>query len=304
MKTLSNQEKMILHFLEPKMISDGTVIETDAVNYLMKLPYDILINICNQSSQLNDFMHSASIMLSVIAKKLKSLNYIYVPIQSMDGKEQHDVFDHYLAALITQSYFINLPAARRSVKAKQFCSTMLDKACELGLYNALIIRCKQTIKKATIPGLSLVARQEIASFLTVDIRRLAHLYWSMGYLQAGSLWQEIGNYFVKEENRNEEEKNYGVALHDEAVKYFLCASLLRQHPLSRNILNALTQGRGVSSLSCEEGLYFETWEDFQSMIYHWISGEQYEKILHLAEEEIASILSLTENSKTECKKAA
>ncbi len=306
MTTLNDQEKTILTFIEPKITAytSGMPIDDVVADYLLKLPYDVLIAICNHSSQLNYFMHSDPRMLSVIAKKLKESNYINVPIQSMDGKERHEVFDHYLAALMTQFYLANLPTIRRSIKAKQFYLTMLDKACELGLYNALVIRCKQTMRKAVVPDLSIVVRQEIIQSLTADIRRLTNLYWNIGYLQAGSLRQGLGNYFVGGEEKNEAARNDGIALHDEAAKDFLCAFLLRQHTPSISIMNALTQGKGLASLSCEEDLHFETWEEFQSMIYDWVTEEQYEKLLHLAEREIASILNLPEHDTTEWKKAA
>lgn len=300
MTELNEQERTILAYIEAKIDfnTDNTVSE--AINYLMSLSYTVLIYISAYSDKLHHFLHFNFSMLSTMGKKLKENHYIHVPVYSMDNQEKHDIFDHYLSALMVQEYFTKLPTIRRSAEAKRLCLEILHQASELGLYNALIVQCEHKISQAKMPGLSITAREEIIQYLIISIKRLTNLYWSIGHLQAGSLWQSLGDYFFNKE----EEKNYGIELHKTALKHFLCAFLLRNYPMSINIMDSLTQGKGLTGVAYEENSSPQTWDEFHDMIYSWVDGEQYENILSLAKQEIQNTLSQANTNEQEWKKAA
>ena len=280
MSDLNYQEEDILTYFETAFLTNSSYNVKHAANYLTQFHYITLMNCCFKNEKFKNFCQTNDALHAELALLLKRFGYTNVALKSMDNSEFHSIFDLFLAALAMKIYYDNFAFARRSLEARNCGFKALDTACQLGLYHALIEKCRHSIKNIAKHSSAKEEIKEYLSLLINDINRLTNLYWSMGYVMAGVMLQEVGNYFLTTQNDQEQGKFF----HEQAIKKFLCATLLSDAPISLQIIHSLNPEQGY--LKVLEPLHVKTWQEFQQLLAKWIGEEEYARILALAKNEI------------------
>lgn len=282
---LNEQERQILENIVSAMASHLAEDIDRVIDYLVHCSYATVLKLYCKNTEIKNFCQSNTRFHNVLSKILKDYGYINIEINAMDGKERFTIFDHYMAALSMHNYYTNLVSAHYSKEIQAGAIRALDIACELGLYNALVARCKQNIKKIISVKPSDANNELSMQIILEDDRRLSNLYWGIGYIQAGCLLQEIANFFLKVKM-----KEKGVLLHEKAIKYFLCAFLLKDNAYSNEIINTFTSEERLLSLFNQNDVEISSWDEVQILLNSWVEDSDYERIFLLAEKEIEGAL--------------
>jgi hypothetical protein len=173
------------------------------------------------------------------SEMLKEMGYFGFEIQSTNKKESFGVFNQYIA-----SYLFAL---------KQ--ENSLDKACDLGLYHALIERCSYNLK--TIPSLRDNQRSKAQEQLLTDSERLANLYSTLGNLHACFNLISLGDFY---QNQNETEyAALSKLFFEKAVVYFICAEKLFSDTMSQNIIKTICENNNLTLVDLF-GSHFKSFE--------------------------------------------
>lgn len=280
---LDQQDKKDLAYLESIILSNNINEGLDkAIQLLSNSNCIFSIKILENSSQIREFCSSNAILQNELSKKLRKSGYVSLEIRSINGDEKLSILDIYIAALILNEHFDNLESARTSNERKNWCIKLLDLASEIGLYNALLIRCKKNTKTIVNQQTLESDRNKAMDAVINDTKRLSNLYWGIGYVQAACLLQIPANYFLQ----IKKERKRGILLYEEAIKNFLCASFLEGNSYSNQIIDNMTLGKGILSAFNENGHDVETWDEAKEIIRGWVEDDVYERIYVLAEEEI------------------
>jgi hypothetical protein len=173
----------------------------------------------------------------------------------MDGKEHFDVLDLYLSAYLQKT------ASSRDL-AKQYHTDVkvaLNDACQLGAYDALLVRCetsfnaiRENAKKLISSGankdaLITLLDQDTTKFLE-DNKRLSNLYWGLGYVQAACRLYTLSQLSFQTEGgesaENEEKTRKKICI-EQAVQHFLCAAALDQNDSSKMIMHNIIGEKNI-----------------------------------------------------------
>lgn len=285
---LTQQEKKALNAIELMIDANNHKNFEKLSNILIKYPIELLQKLSDSSSKLKDFCQNNTEFHEAIASSLQNYDYINVEIISMDSKEHFNLFAIFTAACYFSQYYANLPEARTSKKAKIRCMQGFEVACQLGLYQALTARCDQNITLLLSQVTANESKEKAITSILHDTKRLANLYWGMGYRQAGCILQDL----VEKMTLFWEEKNRTTILHEESIKNFLCASFLESHPTSARIELSLTKGKGYISYMMDRG--FKThasWDEAKTELRKQVNDDAiYERLLNAAKLEIDTIL--------------
>ncbi len=207
-----------------------------------------------------------------------------LPIQSMDQKEHIKLYDLIIALAFYQT-FLSMNA--RDPKRIE----VLNKACDLGLYSALIVRIKTHISIIKNQGTQ-PKGEEALKKLMIDTKRLSNLYWRLGYLQSAYFFRDISNHFydlhltmidTDAEVILEKAQYFSLI----AVHNFLCAGFLIENAASNQIWQNIPDGKIIDSQVLQQQTP-KTWTDQQAAFFlEKLGVELYEKIYTEAQAEIS-----------------
>lgn len=247
---------------------------------LANFPYKALVRICQKDNFVEKFCRTNPDFLALIKEKLSPTNYPDIGMESIDGKENYHLFDIYLAA----SFMSHFMTAGRGDRDRV---PSLNAACDLGLYNALSIRC--IINEKTVKNMSLKEddREQAVKEIMADTKRLINLYWGAGYVQAGCILHSLANHFLAKEDENE--INRGQSMREDAIKNFLCAALLQNNDTSNAQIQSVTKGQGLMALFEGGNVHFSDWTEAKVICQEW-AKDSYPILEKCAQEEINSVL--------------
>jgi hypothetical protein len=128
--------------------------------------------------------------------------------------------------------------------------SMLDQACEWGLFKALVKRCD--INTDIMIGNDESAKAAAYVELVVDLAQLGHLYWSVGFIHAARIYLDIANHYDQkhkaEYGDESSEEGYlpmAAAYHDEAARNYHRARFLFSQPQSQNVSVVVYREKGL-----------------------------------------------------------
>jgi hypothetical protein len=274
--TLSAQEKALVSYIENIIqLKENNNNEADQtklieiVGWLENYNYDFLERLSSNSPSIKNLYLTNEKLNTTWQNKLATGKYPSQNFVSIDGETTYTIYDLYMASTIYSNYI------------KDNNDNYLNQACEKGLYNALIERCKKNMvtlfaQDIDSPEASIVLKQ-----IDLDTKELARIYWGIGYFQAGCILNKIATHFIQV--ANEERDTNASEAHDEhitrgtlflgqSVKYFLCSNDLQDSDISNAILNNLTSNTGLKLLMTGD-LKFDNWTDAKKEFQDWIKDD-------------------------------
>jgi hypothetical protein len=293
---LDEADRKTLKTIELMIDSNRSEYIDKLIYGLPRYPIDLLQRLYDASPKLKDFCQKNAKFQEAIADSLHRHGFMNVEINSMDGKEYFSLFDIFIAAGNLGKYYnyINLPQKEKTKEARLHGIQSLNKACELGLYQALTARCDQNTTLLLSQAASSERKEEAIASILNDTKRLSNLYWKLGYIQAASILQEMAEKTVPLWDEKGREGINRLALFlEECIKNYLCAFFLEDHPYSNKIELGLTLGKGyVDYIMDKRGIKVPTWEEAKIKFRSWVKNNDatYERLLNTAKREIDTIL--------------
>lgn len=209
-------------------------------------------------------------------------------------------------------------------------SILLNKACSLGSFKALRMRCIINTEVLKRPGTSLSsqASEGRIAWILSDVKRLCNLFGAPGYIASGIILNNLGACFipndiklirselkrelevnateaeeiepeslVAEEKTPDNAKNEvdvlrGLDFYYEAIKCFLVAMLLQNDEYSNHLFLVITKGAGPAGLFHKDDPFdMSSWENAIRYIKSTMNEETFKTILSRAEKEREYYLS-------------
>lgn len=248
----------------------------DLVDTLINYRHDFLLRACQREPKVENFCRTNPLFIDALKKEIqasfdadKSVNHPYLEIRSMNGVLRYTVFDLYLATMFEQISSSRELATAFKIEMKK----SLDYACQLGLYDAFLVRCESLFN--TIKN-NISTLDENNAKILVNIDMLTNLYWGIGYLQAGCRLYTLGEVLLQAE-----QEDCCRMFREQAVKNFLCAALLENDSYSNEIMNNITANKGVAQVFdpfLEENNFegqFTNWSDAKKFFCERIGEESY-----------------------------
>jgi hypothetical protein len=200
------------------------------------------------------------------SKELETLKKISCPtntILSIDGTELCTP----LLLLVGALYF-------KDFNDNSSDLTLLDKACETGLYLALARRIEINLEKLEDSNTSEKDKISIAEILLNDARRIANLYWTPGLMDAVNILgkladyrtripgevEEIARFMLRNEGNNRktstQEKDQTeppifFLLFEEMIKKYHIAIELKDHRISKSLKEVICPGEETYGKNAE-----------------------------------------------------
>jgi hypothetical protein len=177
------------------------------------------------------------------------------PIASVDGGKKIHVVDQIVAASIFTKY----------QKSSDRNPELLNYACDNGSYPALRARCdetrarlKEAIDKQAYPNIN-------ADFdkLNADLKSLANLYWTVGYMDASKIWLDLAITYANKtatptmENADPETTLWIKTFAEAAAENIYCAKILSANETSQAIIQDLC---GASHTTLQEVYQVKDWD--------------------------------------------
>jgi hypothetical protein len=216
-----NYAKGILEEGEPDEIEE-------VISKLKKFSFLHLLKMSQMDKSFLEFCRKNEMFHSLLVADLKDASkagesgafHPTAGMVSLDGVQTFSVFDFYLAA-----HFENVALNRGlSQQYKIPSKSALDYACELGLYDALLVRSQinfEQIKKSLADSSNTTNVNMMDSALKLiisDSDRLCNIYRELGYIQSALRFYALSTQpFAKEQQD---------AFLDRAIKNMLCADRL------------------------------------------------------------------------------
>jgi hypothetical protein len=259
---------------------------TELADLLVKISPIQFYRLTTLSTEIQEYCSTQSTFDFIWQEKLISNKCPSIVIHSKDAKEHLSPYDLFIGLSFYQSF---LTLNVRDVKRVE----ALNKACDVGLYAALIVRIKTHVSVIKNQGLQPKGEEEFNKLLN-DTKRLSNLYWRLGYLQAAYTFRDISNHFydlhlalidTDAELILQKAQLFGQL----AVHHFLCASFLVEHPTSKEIWQNIPDGKMIDS-SIEQQDQMQVWMDNQNAIFlEKLGVELFEKIYIEAQQDVKLI---------------
>jgi hypothetical protein len=204
----------------------------------------------------------------LIKLRLSEMGYPSMAIVSIDGKDSFSIYDFYSSSVIYSKFIQTSDIAA------------LNQACDRGLYNALIERCKKNYETMSKHDYKSLEFENAIAEIQKDIKELSRIYWGIGYFQAGCILNQIACHLMEQNkatyNNSEASPSLllmGKSILEQSVKCFLCASSLTESQYSNEILNNLTKDADLLGL-LKGDLQFDNWPQAEIKFREWI-GDNY-----------------------------
>lgn len=271
------RQSSILNILKNK--KPDSAVYKEMLLALKDYPLKLLFRLAVNSPEIRRLLQTDETLNAAWCKKLKENKIPAETIISFDGTRTIYPFDQLMASylLATQEKYSDQHA---------FAQELLDKACELGSYDALIQRLDDsTVRIADAEANSLTKEQiqfHIAR-ITADAAVISNLYWSLGCIDAAIKLLDVAKYyfFLTPQNivverffmpmasgkfawpRDDKSWPAPILIAEIAVETLFRAKLLADFPPSKQVTEMLTNGCNL--LTGYEN-YFQSEEKLQHLI--------------------------------------
>lgn len=265
--------------------------KSELVNKVKNFPYLTLLSACKMNKDVEDYCRTNTAFIDALKDKIKdasgssnkSISHPSLEIISMDNAERYSVFDLYIASMFERAALSRQATSSENINAK----TALYNACELGLYDALLVRSESTYLEIR-KNLNSEAEKNLSiKKLIGDTNRLTNLYWGLGYVQAGCKLYALAALLL-ESGEVERSK----AFKEEAIQKFLCAALLDKNDYSNEIVFNITGKKALGNVLNE---FFETngldikftdWTNAKIFLSEMVGRDRFDTIANQAKVEI------------------
>lgn len=274
---LNTDELDALNFMEHLIEQNTGSSDERLINKLKSISAESIVLFTNKSLILKRFCENNSTLRTYWEEQLtKPSNHYPYPsfdLISIDKSKTKAifVFDHYVAA----AYFSAALDPKYPNRPE-----MLSKACEIGLFNALVFRAEMNQKDINENKGN---KETHITELEEDAKKIANYYLGYGCAKAASFLMNLAPAFTDNPKR----------LNDcwkQISEYIFCAFLLKEHKESNEMVLALTKSRYENLDSVLPSLGIERWEVIEGTIKKLISEQDYKDSLSKAEKRIAPAL--------------
>lgn len=275
-----NEEKIRQAIL--KVIPAGAASKAPNRERIIKIladyPVRLLYALSERSPEINQLCESNDVLNLKWASLLTSLEYPSIPIQSIDGEKGVSLFSQLKGAFL-------LSELNKNPDLNDIHSfAILNKACELGMFQALIKRLNfvsESIKtKTSVAGINSCIQQILS-----DVQQLSNLYWSIGCLDASLILFNTVEYFFNKEdsafyiNRffmpaktnhfswqskyDDKSMPFPILILEAAMENIYLARILADFPQSKEITEYISHGKGLMA-GHEES--FKSTDELQKLV--------------------------------------
>lgn len=243
---------------EPNDQNAKDVIVQTLTTYPLRLLYAFSFN----SEILNELLETDPILNRKWATFLKTLHYPYHEISSCDGTLKISLFTQLKGAYLLSEL------AKHSNLADRAAFPIMNKACELGIYHALIKRLNFFCDMLTnSDGKNPEMLNTYLQFILKDVATLSNLYWTMGNIDVTLiLFNTVNKMFAIDAQKNSidrfffsaktnhfswlqkydvSDKPYPIMLLEVAVENLYLARLLHDMPASQRITAELSRANNA-----------------------------------------------------------
>jgi hypothetical protein len=248
--SLSSTELTVMGSLE-KLISANTPKKilkvTDAFkNYSLTTQAKLI----HSNEIIREFCQTNSTVRTIISDKLKEFNSPNIDVISKDKLESHTILDHVFGYHLMDAFV----SQKRDDSSGQSRANILRDACAIGSYHGLVIRCKFNLVALNNSAITSDAekKQKVLEKILVDCDHLSNLYGAIGYIRKAIVLLELSLCFD-----TQNDKDRMVIYKQQAIKNFVCASLLQEDKYSNALIDSITNGAGVSSLFADTNNEFQ-----------------------------------------------
>lgn len=250
------------------------------VKTLTTYPLRLLYAFAENSKVINELLENDPSLNRTWISYLQTLHYPYHEIIACDQSQKISVFTQLKGA------FLLSELAKYPQLTDRAALTILNKACELGMYHALIKRlnffCDMLAKS---DNNNFDATKTYLPVILKDTARISNLYWTMGSIDAtlilfntlNKMFELAGQkilierYFLPAKNNqfswlkkyDDTEKPYPIALLEAAVENLYLARLLQDMPASQLITAQLSKTNNALEGLEEE---FSDYAELQTLV--------------------------------------
>lgn len=192
-------------------------------------PYTIF-RLASASESFKAFCLSSQLLADTWGSILRDSGQLGETLFSIDKKIQLPIYNQYIGTFILDEleYSKKFSSDTEDKKIIGFDEKILDLACDLGLYQALVFRCQLNIDKLVN---RFIDKIKLHYEIEHDTKMFA-VYWSVGYFRAAQVLAILAESFVKQKDNLLAEKYFR-----EALVAFAKAYLLENHSVSIKIAN-------------------------------------------------------------------
>ncbi len=248
------------------------------IKLLSTYPLRLVYALAENSAELNSIMDSDIFLNGCWARQLKFLGYPYHEIVSFDKADKLTLFSQLKGAFL-MSEFNNNPDLENPE-----AMVILNKACDIGMFSALVKRLKFYSNMLAKESSSAVTQKDIKTcmeFILKDVQKLSNLYWTIGCIDSALILFNVVNcYYAMQGHKQsveqffmapkfswldeyDHESPYPITVLKVAIENLYIAQLLCQVTPSKRIIDEISHGKGLFS-SLEQS--FSSFEELQSMV--------------------------------------
>jgi len=273
-----------LHEMEANAKSDDENKRKKAVDDLKECIPARIIEGVSQSDILRKFAESNPDIQKAWSASLLVRNCPDIPVK---GKEKEDVISISQQYLSDYYFCLYLQIKRADANANKK-SEYLDRSSNLGSYHAMVIRTKVNYEELVSASLKLKdeEKENRISEIMGDADRLANFYGSIGYVRAGNALFKLADYFL-ERKIHKNDKNRGKTFYEQAIKNYICGSLLEDDAYSNHLIDVLTHKQGIVSVFKEGTIKFDNWKVACAQFQSWVGTDTYKVLFDQAKKEIS-----------------
>lgn len=260
-----NEVKILNVILSTIKNNNGKPAEMEkVVNSLSHYPLKLLYALSERSPEINALLETNDYLNTCWSAMLAQLEYPSIPIESFDGQKKISLFSQLKGAFLLSE--LNKYPDLRNPNAL----AMLNKACEIGMFHALIQRLNY------FTGIIMQSdgikrdQEELDTYIQYilnDVHRLSNLYWAIGCIDSALILFNVVNYYFEKSDYKifierffataktmhfswmtaytDKNTPYPIRILEAAVENLYIARLLTDYPQSKEISDQITHGRGL-----------------------------------------------------------
>lgn len=284
---LNSDEEKIFQQILVNLHPANSEAKTKMIETLSTYPLRLLYAFSEKSPKINELLETDSSLNESWAYRLENMEYPYHRIQAFNKKSGISLFSQMKGAHLLDILDKNPDGLHRPD-----LFAILAKACDLGMYQALIMRLNFYSAK-------LLDKDErkknpdtmdnYAQLMLMDVDKLNNLYWAIGCIDSSLILFNIINYYFELPNYkphinqffmfgknnqssdqfswmnkyDDNRRPYPIAILEVAVENLYLARLLAEFPESKKISDQISHGEG---LLVSLGESFSSYQELENRI--------------------------------------
>jgi len=271
---LSSEDKETLDKILEILHGQDDIEKAEMIETLGDYPFKDLYAFSENSPEVHSLLEKNEYLNTCWAKRLKKINQPSCRISPFDKNEEMEVsiFSQLKGVVLMKQLDTYIENEKEKGKEPDLSHPdifpILNKACDLGIFKALVLRLGHYTKLINKSGRNKEDSDAITTYIEYqfhDVHKLSNLYWALGCIDSSLVLFNNAKYYFKSFKDNidsffstamtsqfswltkydDKHRPYPIAILELAVENIYIARLLSEFPESKQITDEIMHDKGL-----------------------------------------------------------